>query len=330
MYSLIRLAAFGSAIAACSRRSPGCGYRPAPSARYSGGRDASHVLVAPASTYSSIASTSNGHWITSLNSPAFSNRRSARSARDQRRRDARPREVTCRCSPGRQTPPAPPRRSLHESRCALRPRPVRGVDVAVGFEEVMTRSLTDLFQRVKSTGKVNALKDTSMVRKFPQTARAQEHRDPPRVRAVTGDQRVRRLPGDLLRIRPVDQHRGRAPHHPDQPRASSSQLTWVLDALVVPMAAVILVSARSPDLFGAADCSSVASRSSEPARSWGCSRTLRSACCGRECGDRDRPGMLLPSSLAVISNAIRDPHRRGPAIGAWRRRSASVLPPVRG
>jgi MFS family permease len=27
--------------------------------------------------------------------------------------------------------------------------------------------------------------------------------------------------------------------------------------------------------------------------------------------------MLPPSSLAVISNAIRDPHRRGHAIGAW-------------
>jgi EmrB/QacA subfamily drug resistance transporter len=100
--------------------------------------------------------------------------------------------------------------------------------------------------------------------------------------------------------------------------ASSSQLTWVLDALVVPMAAVILISGTLADLLGrrrlllggltlvGAGAVIGLFAHSSIGLLWASDAVIGTGA-----------GMLLPSSLAVISNAIRDPHRRGHAIGAW-------------
>ena len=157
-----------------------------------------------------------------------------------------------------------------------------------------------------------------MVRKFPQTARA---------RSIVTLRAFERSPATnvfaaclaiFCAYVPLTSIAVALPTIQTSLGASSSQLTWVLDALVVPMAAVILVSGTLADLFGRrrlllGGLTLVGTGAvmglfahSSIGLLWAANAVIGIGA-----------GMLLPSSLAVISNAIRDPHRRGPAIGAW-------------
>ena len=100
--------------------------------------------------------------------------------------------------------------------------------------------------------------------------------------------------------------------------ASTSDLTWVLDAFVIPMAAFILSAGTLGDLIGrrrmllgglvlviVGSGLGLAAKSSIDLL-WAAQATAGTGA-----------AILLPTSLAVISHAIPDPRRRAPAVGVW-------------
>ena len=101
-------------------------------------------------------------------------------------------------------------------------------------------------------------------------------------------------------------------------RASTSDLTWVLDAFVLPLAAFILTAGTVADIYGRkkvllGGLGLVAIGSGV---GLGSHSSIHLLWIAQAIGGTGA-AMVLPSSLAVISHAIPDPRRRAPAIGAW-------------
>jgi len=100
--------------------------------------------------------------------------------------------------------------------------------------------------------------------------------------------------------------------------ASTSDLTWVVDAFVIPMAAFIMAAGTLGDLLGRRRVL----LSGLVLVIIGCGLGLASKSSidlllAAQAISGTGAAVLLPSSLSVISNAIPDPARRAPAIGAW-------------
>lgn len=107
---------------------------------------------------------------------------------------------------------------------------------------------------------------------------------------------------------------------------SSSNLTWVTDAEVIPMAAFILFAGTLADLigrrrvlFGGLVLVIVGSGLGLASGSSLDLLFVAQATLGTGAA------VLLPSSLAVISQAIPDPARRAPAVGAWASTLAAAI-----
>ena len=101
-------------------------------------------------------------------------------------------------------------------------------------------------------------------------------------------------------------------------RASTSDLTWVLDAFVLPLAAFILTAGTVADIHGRKRVllGGLALLAIGSGVGLGSHSSIHLLWVAQAIGGTGA-AMVLPSSLAVIANAIPDPRRRAPAIGAW-------------